>query len=338
MSVRLLRRLGASLAVPALVVGAVAAHGLPATHSAQSSAGATAVTSHLDPAHTELAASSDTWHQLVWDLDAGDQGYQTLIGQVRSLVTATGGQRQNVATVSGRNAAVDVTSPNAHHEFLDLQVQGGGRRTHLIIRLSDLYVIGYFFYEPGAPGAGGSNVYVPLADDSPTNLPRTILQPGTNGFVRYGDMIGKENYNDLAGLAGTNLADLQISPGSLQQSLFALSDRGNLRNNRQGVIARGLLQFIVTVSEGIRSRRLAGSMTGMLQSHSTMTLGEPNLELMRKWSDISNVLTGASTSSSPPPPVTTRYWGTIDTPAAAAALLLVALFNKAFGSPPHDEL
>jgi hypothetical protein len=72
------RHLGASLAVPAIIVGAVAAQGL----SAQSSVGATAITSHLDLAHTELAANSDTWHQLVWDLGTGDQGYQTLIGQV----------------------------------------------------------------------------------------------------------------------------------------------------------------------------------------------------------------------------------------------------------------
>jgi hypothetical protein len=332
MSVRLIRRLGASLAVPAIVVGAVAAHGLPATHSAQNSAGATAVTSHLDPDHTELAASSDSWHQLVWDIDAGDQGYQTLISQVRSLITANGGHRENVPTPSGRNAAVDVTSPGANRQFLDLQVQGGGQAIHLVIRLSDLYVVGYFYY---APDQG--NVYVPLAADSP-DLPQTILHPGVNGVVRYGDMIGHENYNDLAGMAGTNLADLQISPASLQQSLFAMRDRANVQGRRQGVIARGLLQFIVTVSEGIRSRRLATSMTSMLQTHNTMALSEPNVELMRKWSDISNVLTGASSSSAPPPPVTTRYWGTIDTPAAAAALLLVALFNKALGSPPNDEL
>jgi ribosome inactivating protein len=338
MSVRLIRRLGTSLAVPAIVVGAVAAHALPATHSAQSSGGATAVTSHLDPAHTELAASSDTWHQLVWDLDAGDQGYQTLISQVRSAVTTAGGHRENVPTPSGRNAAVDVTSPGANRQFLDLQVQGGGQAIHLVIRLSDLYVIGYFYY---APDQG--NVYVPLAPagDGPGNspdLPQTILHPGVNGYTTYDYMRNHENYNDLAGMAGTSLADLQISPASLQQSLFAMRDYANVQGQRQGVLARGLLQFIVTVSEGIRSRQLAVSMTGMLQSHSTMTLGEPNVELMRDWSDISNVLTGASTSSSPPPPVTTRYWGTIDTPARAAAFLLVALFNKQLGSPPNDEL
>jgi hypothetical protein len=331
MAFRLLRRMGASLAVPAIVVGAVAAHGLPATHSAQSSAGATAVTSHLDPAHTELAASSDSWHQLVWDLDAGDQGYQTMISQVRSLVTTTGGRRQNVDTGNGKSAAVDVTSPNANREFLDLQVQGGGQAIHLVIRLSDLYVVGYFYYE-----SGQGNVYVPMAEDSP-DLPQAILHNGVPTVTRYGYMVGHENYNDLAGKAHTSLADLQISPGSLQGSLFAMREYNNVQGRNEQVIAGGLLQFIVAVSEGIRSRQLAVSMTGMFQSHRTMTLGEPSVELMRSWSDISNVLTGASSSSSPPA-VTTRYWGTIDTAAKAAALLLVALFNKAYGSPPHDEL
>ncbi|MFF4256542.1 ribosome-inactivating family protein [Streptomyces sp. NPDC001663] len=331
MSVRLLRRLGASLAIPAIVVGAVATHGLPALHSAQSSAGATAVTSHLDPAHTELAANSDQWHQLVWDLDAGDQGYQTLISQVRNVIGAAGGQRQNVPTPSGRNAAVDVTSPEANRQFLDLDVQGGGQAIHLVIRLSDLYVIGYFYY---APDQG--NIYVPLANDFP-DLPQAILHPGVNGYSTYSYMLGHENYNDLAGMAGTSMAGLQISPAGLQQSLYAMRDWNNVQGRNQGVLARGLLQFIVAVSEGIRSRQLAVSMTGMFRDHSTMTLGEPNLELMRDWSDISNVLTGASSSSSPPV-VTTTYWGTIDTAAKAAAFLLVALFNKANGSPPNDEL
>lgn len=121
MASRLLQRVGTSLAVPALVVGAFALADPPHTHSTSSKASSTL---NLSTKDTELSAS--TWYLAHWDVDASGEGYAHTISHLRSIIDAHGGHRVNVQR-GGRNLAVDVTpGAGADHAYIDLTVTTAG--------------------------------------------------------------------------------------------------------------------------------------------------------------------------------------------------------------------
>ncbi len=85
MASRLLQRVGTSLAVPALVVGAFALADPSHTHSTSSKASSTL---NLSTKDTELSAS--TWYLAHWDVDASGEGYANTISHLRSIIDAHG--------------------------------------------------------------------------------------------------------------------------------------------------------------------------------------------------------------------------------------------------------
>ncbi|UXX91200.1 ribosome-inactivating family protein [Streptomyces sp. AD2-2] len=325
MASRLLQRVGTSLAVPALVVGAFALADPSHTHSTSSKASSTL---NLSTKDTELSAS--TWYLAHWDVDASGEGYANTISHLRSIIDAHGGHRVNVQR-GGRNLAVDVTpGADADHAYIDLTVTTAGATIHLIIRVSDMYVVGWHFYSPQA-----GNVYIPLSRDHPEDIPAAVLSPTQNGFTQYGDMNGHENYNDLARSANTSLEDLSLSHQNLRQAVFDLHQnpsqpQANYVRNK----SVGILRLIMAISEGTRFRPIAADLGRQLNTGGQTRMAR-YIELIRNWRDISRVFTNPGGALNW---VHTVGWGDIRDRAAAAAVLMVALAARPVTSNIKDEL
>ncbi|NEA98519.1 ribosome-inactivating family protein [Streptomyces sp. SID13726] len=327
MSVRVLRRLGISLALPAMAVGALSLAESPTTHPTSKDTHA-AVGTRLGSDTVQTVAVGDKWSKVVWDVDGGSTSYAELVNSLRAAVAATGGHRTNV-NANGRNLAVDVTGTN-DREFIDLEVRTAGANIHLVVRASDMYVIGYHFWDQTH-----GNTYYPLAREGVT-LPSWALGDGhsnTSTWEETATFLGHENYNDLARMAGTALRDVTLNQHNLRQAIFDMRtdpqgrDANSLRNK-----AGGVLRMIAAVSEGVRSRPLANDLGRALHMGTNLNLA-PYVDLINNWSSISNIVTTPGS-----PAVQTSNHGWVRTAADAAALLLVALAHRASTSNIHDEL
>ncbi|MGY1495063.1 ribosome-inactivating family protein [Streptomyces sp. QTS52] len=323
MASRLLQRLGTSLAVPALVVGAFALADPSHAHSTSSKASSTLT---LSTKHTELSAS--TWYLAHWDVDASGEGYAHTINHLRSIIDAHGGHRETVQR-GGRNLAVDVTpGANADHAYIDLTVTTAGATVHLIIRVSDMYVVGWHFYSPQY-----GNAYIPLTADHPEDIPAAVLSPTQNGFGQWGDMVGHENYSDLARLAGTRLEDLSLSHQNLRQAIFDL--RQNPQNPSANVLRTksvGILRLIMAISEGTRFRPIAADLGRQLTTGGQTHLSR-YVELIRNWANLSRIFTNPGGVFNH---VHTAGWGDIRDRSAAAAVLMVALAARPVSSIKNE--
>ncbi|MBO4255328.1 ribosome-inactivating family protein [Streptomyces griseorubiginosus] len=327
MATRLLQRMGTSLAVPAIVVGAFALTAPSHAHSASSDTKASAGL-HIDSHNTELSA--DAWYLAHWDVDAGAEGYAHTVNYLRSIIDAHGGHRTNVP-VGRRNYAVD-TTPDASqdHGFIDLTVSTAGANVHLIIRVSDLYVVGFHYYVPGQ-----GNRYVPLASHGlPQDLPQAILNPGHHGYIEWTNFVGHENYNDLARMAGTQLEDLTLSHQNLRQAVFDMRvNPQDTSPNAMRTKATGVLRMIAAISEGSRIRPLSADLSTELNRGGQTALRR-YVELIRNWAGISRVFTNPGGAFNW---VHTANWGDIRDRSQAAAVLLVALAARPV-SGIKDEL
>jgi len=323
MTARKLTRLGTTLVVPALVVGAFTAVGHTVGHS---TAGASSAV-RLDHDSTELAASGDVWYQAHWDTDAGSQGYMHLVNTLRNIIDVHGGHRTNVRDGS-RNYAVDTTPANANRAFVDVEMTTSGATVHLMLRLSDMYVIGYHYNQ-----SGRSNVYMPLlrGADAPDPNETTLGSPH-NSVGTWGYFQGNESYAALAGMAGPGVTaqNLAISEHNLQQAVWDL--RGDPQDTRLNTRrAQALMRVIGAVSEGTRFRPLATDLSRAMDRGGQITLGN-YLDLIHNWQNLSETYAGTGRT------VRTSSHGTISTVQQAAALLMVALAHHSTASQFPDEL
>ena len=323
MAAHLLKRLGTSLAVPALVIGTFALAVPPGTTA-----------STVDQGRVELAAlsSNAVFHEMTWDVDAGQQGYSNFIKQLRQLmVLATTGHRGTYGT-GRQTATVDTLNNRATNIFADIDVQTAGAAIHLVVRLSDLYVVGFHTQVNPSEWRGFDHVYIPIADDFPE------LTTGLVGgdYTTDTDWVGRENYNTLARLANTRLTDVTVGEYSLQDAIHALRNP-HLSNTPN--IARGLLRLIMAVSEATRFRTIATGVTTHF-SGSQYRISNTNVSMIRNWQGLSSVFhhyadpnaAGSSSRS-----VDIPGYGVVDNLQAAVRLLMVAL---ASGDNPNtkDEL
>jgi len=258
---------------------------------------------------------------IVWNIDDGKAAYVKMINHVRAGVEGdTGATRSQVPMGNGRELSVDTLNNTRTDSFLTVTVQSGSLQVHLYVRESDLYVVGYYYMN------GNTREYVPLTEDAP-------IQQGNNVNV-HNQYIGAESYIKLARMAGVSLASLTIGSPGLAQGVI---DLRNPDGSAQAW-ARGMLRMIMAVSEGSRFRPLAGEIATNLGNFTDLTLGNRFVELVRNWSNISEVYedhlhNGNSSTAS----TSTSHWGTIDDIRRAAQLLLISL-NTGANPNPHDEL
>ncbi|MDH6214716.1 ribosome-inactivating family protein [Streptomyces pseudovenezuelae] len=210
---------------------------------------------------------------------------------------------------------VDNTAVNS---FADIVVTSGGNTVHLLIRLSDLYVTGWYY-------EAEKEHYWPLASENAPTRP---------GAEPHSEWMGAENYDRLSNLGNISLASLQIGHHSLCQAVHDL--RNPESAGTQGV-ARALLRMIFAVSEGSRYSWISGGLYNALNNGQDFTVTNTGTELVRNWSNISNVLVDHVNHPNSTASTSTTSFGTINTAAAAAKLLLTAL-NQGSDPNPHDEL
>ncbi|MEU6140085.1 ribosome-inactivating family protein [Streptomyces sp. NPDC047081] len=308
------RRLLLTAAVPTLVAGAVLVSGVAPAHTAGPSAAAV----HLGGHDIELSASS-SYPQIHWDVDGGGSSYKSMLQNLAALqLSYTHGRKINVP-VGSSSRTVIVTDNTAVNSFADIVATSGGQTVHLLVRLSDLYVTGWYYESNGEH-------YWPLASQ---NAPRR-----TDADIHV-NWEGAENYNRLATLGNIALADVQIGHHGLYQ---AIHDLRNPEGAGTQAVARALLRMIFAVSEGSRFNWISGGVYNALNNGQDFRMTQTGVELVRNWAGISHVLVdhvahgNASTSS-----VSTQSFGHISTAAAAAKLLLTAL-NDGQDPNPRDEL
>ncbi|MEU6350706.1 ribosome-inactivating family protein [Streptomyces sp. NPDC047072] len=333
MTPRILTARKAQITAAAAVAGAlflgVAA---PASHVLADSRPASVAT--VDTDSLELTASSSSsprYYLTSWDLDDGQGGYTDFIKSLRTqAILATGATRHNHDVGKGKQVAVDTLNNEATNTFSIAAVTSGSHTIHLVIRLSDLYVVGYFTGVDNPNNFDGfSNVYVPLAADAPD------LTEGIVGgeYTTRVDYKGKENYNDIARGGNTSLTDTTVGHAALTQSVI---DMRNPSKSNQQFWMRGLLRMIMAVSEGARFRTLGTAITTSFDAggHKITTT---DVSLIRNWASLSDVYHHYDDGSSSRASVDIAGWGRIDTLRAVIRLIMIAL-NTGSDPNPKDEL
>ncbi|WP_427918752.1 ribosome-inactivating family protein [Streptomyces sp. cg40] len=323
MSVITFRRLAASAALPTLLAGAIlVATANPAQpHTAQ--AGAATATTHLAQHSIELAANTkDTWHSLTWNVDSGVSAYQTLISELRDRGIQAGGNSRNVASSSSRTVRVDTLSNTASSQYVALRVVTGNTHVTLAIRLSDLYVVGFWY--PSPTNARTFHYYPIAPTGTAPAFPSSGVVETWSSVTTETTMLGMENYNDLARRGNIALNAVGISASSLEQSVRDLATGGSNRAMTQST-ARALLRLIIAVSEGTRFRPLATQVAGAINNGGTFTTGDRYVALIRDWDSISTVYRNHLDNPSDTTGHTLQGWGSVNSVATAAALLLAAM-------------
>ncbi|WP_062642623.1 ribosome-inactivating family protein [Streptomyces maremycinicus] len=326
MSVIIFRRLAASAALPTLLAGAIlVANANPAhTHTTQAGSASSATAStHLAQHSIEVAASTkDTWHSLTWDVDSGVPAYQTLISELRDRGIQAGGSSENVASSSSRTVRVDTLSNTASNQYVALRVVAGSTHVTLAIRLSDLYVVGFWY-----SSAANARVfhYYPIAPSGTAPaFPASGVVETWSSVTTESTMLGMENYNDLARRGNVALNAVGISASSLEQSVRDLATGGANRAMTQST-ARALLRLIIAVSEGTRFRPLANQVASAINNGGTFTTGDRYVVLIRDWDGISTVYRDHLDNPHSTTGHTVQGWGSVNSVATAAALLLAAM-------------
>ncbi|MEV8548040.1 ribosome-inactivating family protein [Streptomyces sp. NPDC051572] len=310
---RIVRRIGASAVLPTLLAGAVALSGVSASAPAATAHGSGVRTTQLNK--IDLAASSS--NELHWDISSGKSGYGSIITQLRNLNIAETGATRQAITSNGSTVYVDILNNQATGKYTTVEVANGSRSVHLVIRLSDLYVVGYYYFN------GNTRMYTPLTENAPTY----------NDAVADGTWIGAENYNTLANRGNIALRDLTVNTANMEQAVYDLTNPNATTANQ----ARALLRMIVTISEGARFRALATDLANRFGDGGTLTLTQTYEELIRNWAGLSHVLVSHVNAPNSTASVTLSTWGTYNTAQEAAKLLMSAL-NDGSNPNPHDEL
>jgi hypothetical protein len=342
MSLLTFRRLAASAVLPTLVAGAVLVAGAGTGAHASQTRADHATVGQFDAKTAELtAATSNTpiWHKTItWHVDGGQASYAQLVSELRDRADQAGGVRhaaQEASSSSSRPRTINVdTLPTAGNHLVPIDVVAGNTHMTLVVRLADLYVIGFW-----NNASAHQYRYFPIAGrGSNPPFPGHSYDSESQGATFNTGWIGQENYNDLARRAGISLSNLTINTSNLEQSV---RDLASVVNNQtmNANHARALLRLIVTVAEGTRFRPLANDLaSNVMGSGRTLTLGDAYVALIRNWAGISEVYNDHLTNPHSTLSETLPHWGTIAGVLAAAHLLLTSHNPGKIVYPHYDEL
>ncbi|WP_416983852.1 ribosome-inactivating family protein [Streptomyces sp. T028] len=229
-----------------------------------------------------------------------------------------GAQRQTITDSNGVTRNVDVTDPSQTQQFADVvATASNGATLHIRVRLSDYYVVQFYFFD------NNRTVGANLANDVPP------LDHRYNGPA--GSSTWPEGYDALARLAGVNLTDLTIGTATFDNAIQQIRNF-NTGNASAAQVARSMLTFIVGIAEGARYSPLAKRIYTEIQNFRAYRLASDDVAAMRNWAATSQIYRnngGASTST---------YGVSIHDAATAAVVLLTALGARGVSNVPKDEL
>ena len=173
--------------------------------------------------------------QVRWNINRGSRAYLTMLDKLRNLAetSATGRVMPGVGT----EVNVAITGSTESQSFADIVISSGNHTptVHAVVRLSDFRVVRFFSSDTP------HNFVLNLASDVPSQ------EDADDWFL------GKDGYDTLARVANQSLTAVDLSESSLENSLRDLGIRGTDRTAQ----ARGMLRYIIAITEASRFRPIA---------------------------------------------------------------------------------
>ncbi|MET9965107.1 ribosome-inactivating family protein [Streptomyces sp. NPDC006356] len=147
--------------------------------------------------------------------------------------------------------------------FADVVISSGNNTptVHAIVRLSDLHVVRFF------------------SSDTPHDFVLNLASdvPGEEDATDDNWFLGKEGYDALARIANQSLTAVNLSEFSLENSLRDLGIRGTDRTAQ----ARGMLRYIIAITEASRFRPVADLIANGMDNGSNVFVTAQQVGLMR---------------------------------------------------------
>ncbi|MFF7161447.1 ribosome-inactivating family protein [Streptomyces sp. NPDC008086] len=147
--------------------------------------------------------------------------------------------------------------------FADIVI-GSGNHTptvHAIVRLSDFHIVRFF------------------SSDTPHDFVLNLASgvPGEEDATDDNWFLGKEGHDALARVANQSLTAVKLSESSLENSLRDLGIRGTDRTAQ----ARGMLRYIIAITEASRFRPVADHIATGMDTGSDVFVTAQQVGLMR---------------------------------------------------------
>lgn len=311
------RRLGALIAAPAALAGAVALFA-PGPAASAATSGLTRTE------HVTMPADGPNGKQIYWDLAQLGSGYLAMLSELDVTAEQTAGARLvNAPGVSHPVFILDNTQTNRFADIVvtDSHDNSPGYALHVVVRLSDMYVVRFYHVN------SASNVVYNLAP----NLPGSA-STDNNHFI------GSEGYDALSRIAGTRLQDVPISYNSLTGDRYSLMQTAFTQSYQQA--AGQMLRWIFAVAEGVRFPQIATRIADALNAYASTGLTDNQIALIRSWSRISEVFAGRVNGTDPSASTTIQTTSgpvTFNSIASSGRVLHTCL-NTGSNPNPHDEL
>ena len=199
--------------------------------------------------------------QVRWNIKSGSGAYLTMLDQLRHLAETSADGRVMPDVDTGVNAVVpDHTETRS---FVDIVISSGNHipAVHAIVRLSDFCVVRFF------------------SSDTPHDLVLNLASdvPGKEDATDDNWFLGKEGYDALARVANQSLTEVNLSESSLETSLRDLGVRGTDRTAQ----ARGMLRYIMAITEASRFRPIAHRIANGMDNGSDVFVTAQQVGLMR---------------------------------------------------------
>ncbi|MFG2553748.1 MULTISPECIES: ribosome-inactivating family protein [Streptomyces] len=198
--------------------------------------------------------------QVRWNINRGSGAYLTMLDQLRNLAETSANGR--VMPDFDAEVNVAITGNTESRSFADIVISSGNHTpaVHAIVRLSDFCVVRFFSSDTP------HNFALNLASDVPNHE-----DADDNWFL------GKEGYDALARVANQSLTAVNLNEFSLENSLRDLGIRGTDRTAQ----ARGMLRYIIAITEASRFRPIANRIANGMDNGSDVFVTAQQVGLIR---------------------------------------------------------
>ncbi|RPF37250.1 ribosome-inactivating family protein [Streptomyces sp. TLI_185] len=199
--------------------------------------------------------------QVHWNIQRGSGAYLTMLDELRNLAETSADGRVMPNVDTGADSVI--TDDTETRSFADVVISSGNHipAVHAIVRLSDFCVVRFFSSDTP------HNVALNLASDVPDKEDATDDNWS----------LGKQGYDALARVANQSLTEVNLSESSLENSLRDLGVRGTDRTAQ----ARGMLRYIMAITEASRFRPIAHRIANGMDNGSDVFVTAQQVGLMR---------------------------------------------------------
>ncbi|WP_258319076.1 ribosome-inactivating family protein [Streptomyces griseorubiginosus] len=207
-----------------------------AMHKDTETSAPTAADQATGNAETVVGKKHLDFPQVRWNINRGSGAYLTMLDKLRNLAETLANGR----VMSDVDTEVNLagTASTEGRSFADIVISSGNRtpRVHALVRLSDFRVVRF------------------ISSDTPHDFVLNLASDVPGKADADDDwFLGKEGHDTLARVANRSLTAFDLSQAGLENSLRDLGIRGTDRTAQ----ARGILRYVIAITEASRSRPIA---------------------------------------------------------------------------------